>query len=111
MNPKNPIVVFLYKALSLGLLLFFVIPPVLKATHAFEFHTAQKECKHSTTHLHSKASHNDVLDIYFQIAAETALEPYELKDLMFYMESAQGYQSSLFNANFHFSSTRGPPSV
>lgn len=109
MNYYNKIAPLHYRLLALGLLLFFVVPPVLKTLHSYEFHSAQKDCEHSTTHLHSSSIHNDALDYYFQVLAEADLNSYNLDELLFFNKNTATYQSSLYNSNFHFSSTRGPP--
>ena len=109
MNFHNKIAPLHYRLLALGLLLFFVIPPVLKTLHSYEFHSAQKDCEHSTIHLHSSSLHNDALDYYFQVLAGTDLNFYNLEEPLFFTKKTDTYRSSLYNSNFHFSSTRGPP--
>ena len=109
MNYYNKIAPLRYRLLALGLLLFFVIPPILKTLHSYEFHSAQKDCEHSATHLHSSSLHNDVLDYYFHFLAETDLVPIVLFVPVIFHEKADSYCSSYYNFDFHFTTPRGPP--
>lgn len=62
--PKE-IKLFYHRALAFGIILFLVLPLFLKTLHAYEFHSTQNECKHSTIHFHSIESHNDALEFCF----------------------------------------------
>jgi len=107
--PKQ-IASFLNRSLAFGLLLFFIIPPALKAFHAYEFHSFQKECEHSTTHFHTSSSHNDALDYFFQ-----PLIQYSQSYSTFFVE--KNFKTLFENYRLHFSKQRfykirlrGPPS-
>ena len=109
MNLPKKIVSLPLRLLALGLLLFFLVPPVLKAVHGYEFHAVQKDCERSTTHLHSSSLHNDALDYYFQVLAESNFDSYQLEEPLFFHQKLEGYSIPTYNSKFHFFSTRGPP--
>ena len=109
MNYYNKIAPLRYRLLALGLLLFFVIPPILKTLHSYEFHSAQKDCEHSATHLHSSSLHNDVLDYYFHFLAETNLAPIELFVPIIFHEKVDRDRASFYNLDIYFTTPRGPP--
>lgn len=110
MNFYNKIAPLHYRLLALGLLLFFVIPPVLKTLHSYEFHSSQKDCEHSTTHLHSSSIHNDVLDYYFQPLIEYCKNYSTFFIKISFKTAYDNYRLCLEKQRFYKLRLRGPPS-
>lgn len=93
----------------MGTVVFMLLPSVLKVSHAYQYHAVQNDCKHSTTHLHSSKSHNEVLDYYFQVLAESDSNKYDFQKPFFNTEKVENYKSLTYNTVSLKLASRGPP--
>jgi len=109
LNFQKSILPLIYKIYAFGLVFFFLVPSGLKLIHAYEFHTIQNECKHSTTHIHASSLHNDVLDYYFHVLAESQSKSFDIDTPLIFRKKSADYCFSLYKSELLFSSTRGPP--
>ena len=109
MYSKYPILSLPIKLMALGIVVFLLFPSLLKVSHAFQYHSLQNECKHSNTHLHSSQSHNDALDYFFQVVADSEEVQYDLVNPLFFSEKIENYKSSPYTTEFNRYTSRGPP--
>ena len=98
------------KILAVGLLLFFIVPPVLKVNHAYEYHSILKECEHTSTHFHSSSLHNDALDYFFQPLYQYYEGHWSIFERNEFITVFQNYQLHLSKQRFYKVRLRGPPS-
>ncbi|MEK9851961.1 MAG: hypothetical protein VW441_03140 [Flavobacteriaceae bacterium] len=109
MYSKYRILSLPYRLMALGIVVFLLFPSLLKVSHAYQYHTVQNECKHNTTHLHSSQSHNDALDYYFQVLADSEWFQYELKKPIFSSDIVENYKSFSYTTEVYRFTSRGPP--
>jgi len=95
-----------------GLLVTMLLVPMgLKLEHSFSFHSKTKECKHSKTHIHETALHNDVLDYFFQPLAQYH-QTYTLTPIKIIRNNLfENYQISLNKKRLFKLRLRGPPTT
>jgi len=100
---------FLNKALAYALLLFFIVPPVLKTIHSNQHHSVFIECENSSSHLHSKSNHNDALDHFYLPLVDYKKNEIEIFQNKIFKKVINKYHFFLINKSFFNFILRGPP--
>jgi len=100
---------FLNKALAYALLLFFIVPPVLKTIHSNQHHSVFIECENSSSHLHSKSNHNDALDHFYLPLVDYKKNEIEIFQNKIFKKVINKHHFFLINKSFFNFRLRGPP--